>query len=353
MDFLFSLAGLAALYYGGELLVRGAAALASAVGVSRVVIGLTVVAFATSAPELAVSVQSALQGRADLALGNVVGSNITNVLMILGAAAVTAPLVIARQIVRLDVPAMIAVAVLSYAVAIDGEVSRTDGAILFGLLLVYITYQIRANRNADPEAAPSGNASGSLAKNIGLVGVGVAMLVIGGQWLVEGGVTLARMLGLDELVIGLTIIAAGTSLPELATSIIAARRGEREIAVGNVVGSNIFNLLGVLGMSALVTPGGVPVASAAVAFDMPVMIGASVACLPLFARKHEIATWEGWVFLAYYAAYTIYLLLDSAEHAILPLYSGVMLWFVLPLTALTVLVLLGREWRARKAEQRR
>ena len=342
--FLFLL-GLGLLFLGGEWLVRGASRLAVNMGISPLIVGLTVVAFATSAPELAVSLQAALAGQSDIAIGNVVGSNISNILLILGASALVAPLVVARQIIRIDVPMMIAASGLAYAMGLDGMVSRAEGIAMLGLLAAYL---IMAIRTSQPQETPAGFTRMPVHKDIALVVAGVAMLVIGANWLVDGAVTMARYLGINELIIGLTVIAVGTSLPELATSIIATRRGERDIAVGNVVGSNIFNVLAVLGLTAIFAPSGVPVPSAALAFDFPVMLAASVACLPIFLRGHEIARWEGAIFFGYYVAYTVYLLLNAAHHAALPLYSTAMLWFVIPLTVTTVLVILYRELRPRR-----
>jgi cation:H+ antiporter len=349
MTLVLFLIGLGLLFLGGEYLVRGAASLATSMGISRVVVGLTVVAFATSAPELAVSLQSALAGQSDVAVGNVVGSNISNILLILGASALLAPLIVARQIVRIDVPMMIAAAGVTYAVALDGAVSRGEGLLMTGVLAVYLAYAVWSSRKEQTSAEEDDSVRKQPFKDLFFVVLGVAMLVVGGQWLVDGAVAMARIFGISELVIGLTVIAVGTSLPELATSIIAARRGEREIAVGNVVGSNIFNLLAVLAMTAIFAPGGVPVPAAALAFDFPVMIAACVACLPIFVTGHEIARWEGGVFLGYYAAYTVYLLLNAAHHAALPLYNSVMLWFVIPLTVITVGVIVFREFKAKRA----
>lgn len=340
-------AGLGLLYLGGEFLVRGAASLARGLGISRLVVGLTVVAFATSAPELAVSLRAALAGQGDLAIGNVVGSNISNILLILGSSALAGPLIVARQVVRIEVPTMIATAGLAYAMSLDGTVSRAEGLAMFGMLIAYITRSIRMSRSEEP-VRPLQIRKQPF-QDLFFIVVGVAMLVTGAQWLVNGAVALARMFGLSELVIGLTIIAVGTSLPELATSIIAGRRGEREIAVGNIVGSNIFNLLAVLGITAAVTPGGIPVPAAALSFDFPVMLAASVACLPIIMHRHEIARWKGAIFLGYYIAYIVYLLLNAAGHEALPYYSGVMLWFVIPLTVVTILTVLVRELRSNGA----
>ncbi|MBL8239153.1 MAG: calcium/sodium antiporter [Bryobacterales bacterium] len=343
MTFLLLLLGLVLLFLGGELLVRGASNLATSMGISRLVVGLTVVAFSTSAPELAVSLQSALEGQSAVAVGNVVGSNISNILLILGASALVAPLIVARQIVRIDVPMMIASAGLGYAMSLDGTVSRADGLAMMGMLAAYLWMSIRLARQQTEESEPA--AARRPMKDAFLVVAGVGMLVMGANWLVDGAVVIARQFGISELIIGLTVVAVGTSLPELATSIIATRRGEREIAVGNIVGSNIFNVLAVLGMTAVLAPGGVPVPTAALAFDYPVMMAASLACLPIFLRRLEIARWEGALFFGYYVAYTLYLLLDATGHDALPYYSGLMLWFVLPLTAITFLTILYRETR--------
>jgi cation:H+ antiporter len=345
MTYILLLLGLVLLFLGGEFLVRGAGNLATSLGISRVVVGLTVVAFSTSAPELAVSLQSALDGQSALAVGNVVGSNISNILLILGASALVAPLIVARQIVRIDVPMMIATAGLGYAMSLDGTVSQADGLAMVGLLAAYLWMSIRVARQQPAEA--DAGAVRQPVKDALFVVAGVGMLVIGAQWLVEGAVVIARYFGVSELIIGLTVVAVGTSLPELATSVIATRRGEREIAVGNIVGSNIFNVLAVLGLTAVLAPGGVPVPKAALAFDYPVMIAASVACLPIFLRRFEIARWEGGMFFGYYIAYTLYLLLNATGHDALPYYSGLMLWFVIPLTAVTVLTILYREMRQR------
>ncbi len=349
--------GLVLLVAGAELLVRGASRLAAHFGISALVIGLTVVAFGTSAPELAVSVQAGLAGQSDIAMGNVVGSNIFNVLFILGVAALITPLVVSQQLVRLDVPLMIAVSVLLLVLALDGNISGFDGLLLFAGIMAYTVFTVRKSRKesaavqaeyaqefGDGAAAIAGR--GRLPLQIALIVVGLAMLVLGAHWLVEGAVTFARMFGVSELVIGLTIVAAGTSLPEVATSVVAALRGERDIAVGNIVGSNLFNILAIAGIAAVVTPGGLEVAPALIRFDIPVMIAVALACLPIFATGHLIARWEGLLFLGYYAVYVLYLILSATAHDALPAYSAAMLGFVLPLTAVTLIVLLVRAVRA-------
>jgi cation:H+ antiporter len=347
---LLFLAGVVLLIAGAEALVRGGSRLAAALGISPLVIGLTVVAFGTSSPELAVSLRASLTGVADIALGNVVGSNIFNILFILGLSALIVPLVVAQQLVRLDVPLMVGVSVLVFVLAFDGRIGWFDGLLLFAMLVGYTVFVVRQSlkETAAVRAAyeqefgrrPAGVLQWLL--NLALVGIGLALLVLGAQWLVNGAVALAQALGLSELVIGLTIIAAGTSLPEVATSVVASLRGERDIAVGNVVGSCLFNLLGILGLASLVAPEGIQIASSILRFDLPVMIAVSVACLPIFATGYQIARWEGLLFLAYYVGYTLYLLLDAAQHDALPAFSAVMGLFVIPITVVTLLVLVIR-----------
>ena len=347
--------GLVLLVGGAELLVRGASRLAAALGISPLVIGLTVVAFGTSAPELAVSVQSALAGGggADIALGNVVGSNIFNVLFILGISALIAPLVVSQQLVRVDVPILIGVSALTLALALDGIVGRLDGLLLFAGIVAYTVFAIVQGRKEGAavqaeyaqEFGQKAKGKGATALNLVWIVAGLGMLVKGSDWLVDGAVALARAFNVSELVIGLTIVAAGTSLPEVATSVLASIRGERDIAVGNVVGSNLFNLLAVLGLSATVAPDGVPVAASALHFDLPVMIAVAFACLPIFFTGHRIARWEGALFLGYYVAYTALLVLNASSHAAADTVRQVMLWLVVPLTLLTLGLSVYRQLR--------
>ncbi|MEW6428886.1 MAG: calcium/sodium antiporter [Thermodesulfobacteriota bacterium] len=352
----FFCAGFLLLVAGAELLVRGASRLARAVGISPLVVGLTVVAFGTSSPELAVSLLSASGGQADIAVGNAVGSNIFNVLFILGLAALITPLAVSRQLVRLEVPLMVASAALLPLFAMDGRLGRLDGVLLFAAVLAYTTWAIRRSRRENGaatdeyareygEGGDGRSRQGYMLRQLALVVAGLALLLLGSDWLVDGAVALARAFGVGELIIGLTIIAAGTSMPEAATSVMASLRGERDIAVGNVVGSNIFNILAVLGLSAAIAPDGVPVPAGAMAFDIPVMLAASVACLPVFFTGHRIARWEGGLFFGYYLAYTGYLLLRALGHAQLGTFGVAMLWFALPLTVVTLAVTSVRAWR--------
>jgi cation:H+ antiporter len=341
---LFSVLGLILLIAGAEALVRGASRLAATVGLSPLVIGLTVVAFGTSAPELAVSVGASLAGRTDIAVGNVVGSNIFNVLFILGLSALIAPLTVARQLVRLDVPLVIVISGLVLLLGLDGRIGRLEGALLFAGLLGYLAFLLRAGQG-DAPAGDRAAARRAWPLDALLVVAGLAMLILGSRWLVAGATQLAAQFGVSELVIGLTVVAAGTSLPEVVTSVVASLRGERDIAVGNVVGSNLFNLLGVLGLSAVAAPDGLLVSPAARHFDLPIMLVAAFACLPIFFTGYRIARWEGALFLGYYAAYTVYLLLAATQHDALGPFSQAMLFFALPLTAITLALLAGRALR--------
>jgi len=329
---------------GAELLVRGASSLAVTAGITPLVVGLTVVAYGTSAPELAVGVQSALTGSADIALGNVIGSNIANVLFILGLSSLVTPLVVSRQIVRQEVPFMIALSLLVLLMGWDGVISRLDGTILVLGGIVYSVYIIQVSRQeskanqtvgGDDLPAPVSGIKAILLQ-LALVATGLCLLILGANWLVNGAVVLAHYFGLSELIIGLTIIAVGTSLPEAATSIIATMRGQRDIVVGNAIGSNIFNILLVLGSTAMVAPQGIEIAPSALYFDIPIMIAVAFACLPIFFTDYSIDRWEGALFLAYYIAYIIYLILNASYHDLVPLFDTVMLLFVIPITVITI-----------------
>lgn len=350
MTFVVLIAGLVLLVVGAELLVRGSSKLAAILGIAPLIIGLTIVAYGTSAPEMAVSVMSSLAGQADIAVGNVIGSNIFNVLFILGISALVSPLVVTRQLIRSDVPIMIGVSILMLFFGLDGKIGRVDGIILFVGGVVYtlsLIYQgSKQKNNSESENDEFDRAYGNpearspivWVKNLAFILGGLCLLVLGSRWLVDSAIAIARTFGVSELLIGLTIVAAGTSLPELATSVIATIRGERDIAVGNVLGSNIFNILAVLGLSAIVSPDGINFSSSVIQFDAPVAIAVAFACLPIFYSGQKIDRWEGFLFIAYYFAYTGYLILDSLQHNSLPVYSIVMLLFVIPLTMITIVI---------------
>lgn len=317
---LWFLLGLVILVGGAELLVRGASRFALALGISPLVIGLTVVAFGTSAPELSVSVNAALQGQAELAIGNVVGSNVFNILLILGLSAVVTPLVVDQKLVRLEVPLMIGTSVLVLGMALDGKVGPGEGSVLLAGLLLYTVFLVVRGRRESPqveaEYAEGVGTMRPLFRSIWLqlllIVAGLVLLVAGSDLLLDSSVTLARMMGISELVIGLTLVAGGTSLPELATSMLAAFQGKRDIAVGNVVGSNLFNILCVLGLTAVVS-GGVPVGHQSQVFDIPVMIAASLLCLPVFLTARRISRGEGFLLLAGYVLYLACLYAMSSQ----------------------------------------
>jgi cation:H+ antiporter len=300
---------------------------------------------------MAVSTGAVLNGQTDIAIGNVVGSNIFNVLFILGLSALITPLVVNFQLIRQEVPIMIGASVLLLALCLDGRLGLLDGAILFVLLLAYTVFLIIQSRAetrsaqdqyaAGVKPAVTGGWDARLPVQLMLIAAGLSLLVLGSDWLVTASTLFAKALGVSDLVIGLTIVAAGTSMPEVATSIMAAIKGERDIAVGNVVGSNTFNILGCLGLSGIVSGDlGLVVPAAILNFDIWVMIAVSLACLPVFMTGREIARWEGGVFLLYYAAYVTYLVLAAQQHDSLGVFSTAMMSFVIPLTVITLLVVL-------------
>lgn len=362
VTFILFVIGLALLISGAEFLVRGASRIAMAAGISPLVVGLTVVAYGTSAPELAVTIQSTWAGQADIAIGNVVGSNISNILLVLGLAAVVAPLVVAQQLIRLDIPLMIGLSVLLLLLGLDGHIGRVDGLILTIGAVAYTVFAIRQSRKENQKikaeyadefgADDTDTGPRYMLTQFGLVVIGVVMVTLGARWLINGAVVIAEYFDVSQLVIGLTIIAVGTSLPEVATSMVASLRGERDIAVGNAIGSNIFNILFVIGFGSVLAPTGINVSPSALSFDIPVMIAVAVACLPIFFIGHSLARWEGFLFLGYYVAYTIYLFLEATNHDALVTFSEIMLLFVLPLTAITFFILAIRMLRTNQRQNK-
>lgn len=351
--------GLGILTAGAEVLIRGAVGLAAAARISPLVVGLTVVAFGTSAPELVVSLQAALTGAAQLAVGNVVGSNILNILVILGLSALLVPLRVDQQLVRLDVPLLIAVSVAVFGMALDGRIDRLEGALLVSGLVAYTTWLVWKSRSENSaevlgeyEAEFSEKAiqtPGRLLLLLVMTAAGLGMLVLGADLFVDAAVSIARSWGLSELVIGLTLVAAGTSLPEVATSVVAACKGERDIAVGNVVGSNLFNLMCVLGITGVATPGGIPVGSEAIAQDLPVMVLVAVSCLPIFLIGHTIERWEGAVLLAFYGLYTAALVCEAQGREQGLAIVTTITWVLGPLAVAAYVATLARQLRRRAA----
>lgn len=344
--------GFGLLIIGAELLVRGASNLALVMGITPLVIGLTVVAFGTSAPEIAINLQAALGEQSDLAIGNVVGSNILNILLILGIAALIAPIKVSQRLIRLDVPIMIGASCLLLIFALDGGLSTWEGLIFIILMISYTSFSIIKGRPRPvqlpseevteeqeiiPTALPS-NKTYAIPLQIIFIIVGLGLLVQGSRWLVFGGVAIAEYFGISQLIIGLTILAIGTSLPEIATVVVASLRGKQELIVGNVVGSNLFNILLVLGLSSLIAPQVIEVSPAALAFDIPIMVAVAVVCLPIFFTDNLIERWEGGLFVAYYLVYTLYLIFNATHHHYLQAFNATMLGFVIPLTLLALSV---------------
>lgn len=347
MDWILLIAGLTFLVVGAEVLVRGGVSFASRIGISSLVIGLTIVAFGTSSPELIVSAKGVLAGSPNIAIGNVVGSNIFNVLFILGISALICPLTVSQQLIRIDVPIMIGVSVLALILSSDGILGKADGILLLTGIVLYTWFVIHLGKKEKKKEVIQeyelefglARKSKSWLLDIFLIAGGLGVLILGARWFVDGAVGIARGLGISELVIALTIVAAGTSMPEVATSVMASIRKERDIAVGNVVGSNIYNILAILGVSSILAKDGLPVSSGVMGFDMPIMIAVAIACLPIFFTGRGISRWEGGVFVFYYAAYTAYLISKSSGHDQLAMMSWIMMIFVIPLTVLTMTVI--------------
>ena len=346
--------GLLVLTLGGELLIRGASRLSVYLGLPPLVIGLTVVAYGTSAPEMAVSVQAGLRGFAHIAVANVVGSNIFNILFILGLCALILPLQVTPQLVRRDVPVMMVASLAVWALAADGTIERIPALLLLAGLVAYTAFTLRAGRRdhvrAMDEMADEINVASipprtplRIIFSIGLVAVGLVLLVAGSDWFVKGAIAMARWLGVPEVIIGLTIVAAGTSLPEVAASIVAAVKGERDIAIGNAVGSNICNLLAILGVAGAVTPGGLVVAPEMLRLDLPVMVGVALMCWPVFYNGHNITRRDGALMFVGYLVYTAYLVLYAAQSNWRVLLGKYFLLFGL-LTVSFLLLLAARAW---------
>ena len=308
--------GTAFLYYGADFLVKGGVSIATRFGVSALVIGLTLVAFATSAPELVVSVQAALAGSSDISIGNVIGSNICNIALILGLSAVIAPLSVHSKVLRFDLPVMTAVTLAMAAIGLLlGGFNRLTGAVFFAGLLAYIAWNIRLEKrdgSGDAETEIREEVENSRKYPLWLTAAfvigGAAALVLGGKFIVDGAVGLGRMAHLSEAVIGLTIVAVGTSLPELATSLVAAARGEQDIAVGNVVGSNLFNMLGIMGIAPMIRP----VSAAGITpVDWGMLLVSTLLLVPFMHTGRKVVRREGAVLLALYCAYIAFLAVNA------------------------------------------
>ena len=354
----YIIAGLVLLGFGAELLVKGSVRIASLFGISPFLVGLTIVALGTSTPEIAVSLMAALAGNTSVSVGNVLGSNIMNILIVLGLSALVAPLIVSAQMVKREVPIMIALTLIVFLLALDGILSRIDGILLCVLLSAFIRYTIVFGKKEQQEQKerqankPSPDEKRfSIIGMIGLILIGLGFLTFGSNIFVKGAVELARHFGISEFVIGATVVAFGTSLPEIVTSMVAVWKNERDLVVGNVLGSNIFNLLAVLGITCIFSPNALLIEQGVLNFDFPVLLAVSFACLPIFFIGHKVGRSKGALFLFYYACYSLYILLKPGKHPALTTFEPAMLYFVIPLTCLTLGVFSFRQWQASKTKK--
>jgi cation:H+ antiporter len=340
------LSGLCLLLIGAELMVRAAVRLAERLHVRPLIIGLTIVALGSSAPQMTVSLQAALTDNPDIAVGSVVGSGIFNILVTLGLSALIIPLRVSRQLVRLDIPLMIGASLLVFILAWNKDLGRFDGVLLLGALALYLGLLLRQSRHSTrPHTERPTETQQSWLISVLMILAGLAMLVFAGRLLLGAAVVVATDLGLSERVIGLTVVAVGTSLPELATSLIAALRGQRDIAVGNVIGANLFNLLGVLGLTALLAPTPLSVSPNALDFDLPVMLGVAALCLPVFYSGYRVTRAEGLLLLGLYLVYGLHVVSFTTGMPLAGKLERLMLFYVLPALLTFLLFTSIRAWR--------
>lgn len=339
------LGGLVLLVAGAQLLVRCAEHIAAKLKVRPLLIGLTVVAMGSSAPQMTVSLQAAFNDTADIAVGSVIGSNTFNILVTLGLSALIIPLRVSRQLVRLDIPLMILASALVFTLALNHQLDRLDGLLLLGGLLAYLLLLLHQSRHSGHHHPHHDRPPTSWLRTLSLMGCALLLLGVAGHLLLGAALEVASELGLSERIIGLTIVAVSTSLPELATSLIAAFRGQREIAVGNVIGSNVFNLLGVLGLTALLAPSPLSVSPNALAFDLPVMLGVAALCLPVFYSGYRVTRVEGLLFLGLYLAYGLHVVSFTTGMPLASKLEHLMLFYILPALLVGVLLNAVRAWR--------
>jgi len=339
--------GLIALIWGAEILVRSSSKLAASLGVSKLVIGLTVVAFGTSAPELAVGIEAGLMDQPDILMGNVIGSNLTNTLLILGLAALIIPLQVHKNLIRFDLPVMITSTVILILLSLNNIITFWECVILFACLIIYLFALVRfsgKSRLTDEEIVEAGSPWLNGLLSLG----GLVLLIAGARWMVESATIFALMAGVSELVIGLTIVAIGTSLPEIVTSILAAVRGEKDLAVGSIVGSNILNILSVIGIAGLFISG-IPVQDSLLEVEYIILLAVSVICFPIFFTGRRIKRVEGAIFLTSYILYLFYLYLDSASSTFMPSFIQSVLYGFVPLVILYIIIALIVEFKTKKA----
>ncbi|NGM69728.1 calcium/sodium antiporter [Natronolimnobius sp. AArcel1] len=304
---LLLVAGIVALYAGAELLVAGAGRLALGIGLRAATVGVTVIAFATTAPEVFVATIGALDVSSDIGLGAVLGSNIANIGLVLGIAALIRPLSVSDTVMRRHVPFMVFAALLLVLFGLNGTIGRLEGLLLLLALAGFTVYLVYCARTDPAPTAKPGASSRVELRDVALVGAGLVALLVGSRWLIAGGTDLLSALGVSDLVIGLTVLALGTSLPELAASVVGAIRGETAFAIGNVVGSNIYNVLAVLGIVALITP--IEIASSTLRFELPVLIAFTVVLVGLMAHGRRLSRFDGGVLVVSYVGFLVALVL--------------------------------------------
>lgn len=346
------LGGLLLLIIGAELLVRAAVRLAASLRVRPLLIGLTIVAFGSSAPQMAVSVQAAFYENADIAVGSVIGGNIFNTLVTLGLSALIIPLRVSRQLVRLDIPLMIVASLLVFGLALNEELGRLDGLLMLAIFALYLGLLLRTSQPAHashPHPPAPLRPRTPWLSSLAWMLLGLVLLGLAGHLLLDAAVDVATALGLSERIIGLTVVAVGTSLPQLATSLIAAFRGQRDIAVGNVIGGNLFNLLGVLGVTALIAPQPLSVSPNALSFDLPVMLGVAALCWPVFYSGYRITRAEGLLLLGLYLAYGLHVVWFTTGMPMAVRLEHLMLFFILPALLAYLMFSTFRAWRRQHA----
>jgi cation:H+ antiporter len=359
--FLFIL-GFALILGGADVLVRGAAKLAMDFGISPLVVGLTVVAYGTSAPELSISIQAMFEQQADISLGNVVGSNIANILLVLGIAALFRGLAVSRRIMKVDLPVMMTASIALFLFALDQYISVLEGAAFLSSGIIYTWYTIRKSRKEHKEIIPEESTESPASQiqkrtyhkslDFALILVGFVMLIFGSNILVDSVVIIAEAIGVSKIIISLSVIAIGTSLPEVATTLVAGLKGEVDIAVGNAIGSNIMNILIVVGVASMVHGAGITVSSIVSYVDIPLMIGVALLCVAVIFNGFIIKRWEGIVFIIYFAFYLFYLGLRSTESQHLALAIDLFIYVLVPLTVLFLSYGIVKTIQLRKEENR-
>jgi cation:H+ antiporter len=338
--------GLALLLVAARRVVGASSDLGARLGLNPMVIGVTILAVGTSAPELAVVGQAVVADDTSLAVGSVIGSNIANVLLVLGLAAMLGGLAVGSRVVRFDVPVMLAASIALIVVARDGTLSRYDGLLFISALVAFVTWTVRATRRErTPVAWTPSQPPQSLPRIVLTFVVGIVVIAGSARLVVDGAEGIAVSLSIPPLIVGLTIVALGTSAPEIVTTLVAARAGHHDLAVGNAVGSNIFNILLVLGAAGIAAPRGIPISDDALRLDLPVMAVAALACLPVLAWDHVLRRWEGTLFVAYYLAYVVFLVLDGTGHRAADPFALVVWTFVAPLTVVTIVTVALRRRR--------